>query len=66
MQLLSFCLQKAVQHQLLINVWLLCMVDLNLLQLFFNSTVSRWFSTNSYVAANLQKVIHVLVGLLMQ
>ena len=29
-------------------------------------TVSRLLSTNSHVAANLQKVIHVLVGLLMQ
>ena len=34
-----------------------------LLQLF---TVTRLLSTNSHVAANLQKVIHVLVGLIMQ
>jgi len=36
---------------------------INLLQLFY---ITRSLSTNSHVAANLQKVIHVLVGLLMQ
>ena len=28
--------------------------------------VARWLSTNSHVAANVRKVVHVLVGLLMQ
>ena len=31
-----------------------------------HSTVTRLFSTNSHVTSNLQKVSHVLVGLLMQ
>ena len=34
----SFCLQKAVQQQLLINVWLLCMM--NLLQLFYSNQLA--------------------------
>jgi len=39
MLLSSFCLQKAVQHQLLINVWLMCMV--NLLQLFCSKQMAH-------------------------
>jgi len=37
-QLCSFSLQKAVQQQLLTNVWLLCMA--NLLQLFYSNYIA--------------------------